>query len=385
MTAPRRLLEDQAHALARRTLEQRCRLTPGPEVNAVLRYLVLRECAEHAESLEVTAYCALSNHHHFVITDLVGGEDSKLSDFFRDLHAVSAKALNTLHGCSGVVWDPGRSFSQVEIHGFEAEIAQWVYVAGQAVAAGIVERPEDWPGVCWLPEDVGTVLTARRPDVLFSTATVEDDDYEDESLREAQARLRERLAKASARDKKRNRPRRRRKQLAKERRRRGEAALPPKAKPRSDLPERVSYRVPVPKCLRGWKLEDVRRYLRHALDLYVAQVHEERRSRGVGFLGPEALAGQNPHAPPPGTKVATAAPATYQSIPTLATRGLDQDAVRALKDDLSQFHQDYGEALELLLSDTPHRTRFPQGAHLRAQEQRRVLAAYRAQAPPRAA
>ena len=59
-------------------------------------------------------------------------------------------------------WDGG-SYDNVEIHGYDASIAQWVYVAGQAVAAGLVERPEDWPGVTWLPEDVGTTRKVHRP------------------------------------------------------------------------------------------------------------------------------------------------------------------------------------------------------------------------------
>ena len=136
MTSERRWIKDQPHALARRTLEQRRRLAPSPALNEALNYLLLHACQQNAEHLEVTAYCALSNHHHLLVTDLHGGVDSRVSDFCRDLHATAAKTLNTLHACSGVVWDPGTSFSQVEVHGFEAEVRQWVYVAGQAVAQG---------------------------------------------------------------------------------------------------------------------------------------------------------------------------------------------------------------------------------------------------------
>ena len=387
MTSARRWIKDQPHALARRTLEQRRRLAPSPEVNEVLSYLLLRECQENQADLEVTAYCALSNHHHLLVTDLKGGADTKVSDFCRDLHATAAKTLNGLHGCSGVVWDPGTSFSGVEIHGFEAEIGQWVYVAGQAVAAGLVERPEDWPGVCWLPEDVGRTLTAKRPEILFSTRVLEDDDADDEALREAQERLQRQRERWSQRDKERSRSRKRRQQLAKERERRAQgASQPPPPKPRSSLPETVSYKVPVPKCLRGWEIEDVRAHLRAALNLYVHEIHERRASQGLGFLGVEALRDQDPHTPPPKTKVDAHSPATYQRIPRLATKGLDKDTVRQLKDDLIQWHQDYEEAVDLLLrSPAPHRARFPVGAHLRAQEQRRIRAAYRAQAPPRAA
>jgi len=387
VTAERRWLKDQPYALARRTLEQRRRLAPSPEVNELLNYLLLHACQRNAEQVEVTAYCALSNHHHLLVTDLEGGAESQVSDLCRDLHATIAKSLNHRHDRSGVVWDPARSFSQVEVHGFEAEVQQWVYVAGQAVAAGLVERPEDWPGICWLPEDVGRTLTAERPEVLFTTRVLEDEDSDDEALREAQERLRRQLERSKRDDLERGRSRRRRKQLARERERRGQALLPkPEApQPSSDLPETVSYTVPVPKCLRGWKIEDVRSYLRAALNLYVSEIHEKRAALGLGFLGVESLRDQDPHTPPPGTKVATASRATYQRIPRMSTRGLDDDSVRELKNDLAQWHEDYAEALELLRSPTPQRARFPRGTHLRAREQRRIRAAYRAQAPPRAA
>ena len=255
------------------------------------------------------------------------------------------------------------------------------------MAAGLVERPEDWPGICWLPEDVGEVLTARRPESLFSTRVLGDDDFDDVALREAQENLRRQLEMSSLDDKKRGRSRRRRKQLAKERERRAQAGqVPPEApRPTSELPETVSYTVPYPKCLRGWEKAEVQRYLRAALNLYVHEIHEQRAAQGLGFVGVEALRDQDPHTPPPGTQIATDAPATYRRIPRLSTRGLDKDTVRQLKDDLAEWHDDYEEALELLLrSPTPHRARFPRGAHLRAQEQRRIRAAYRAQAPPRA-
>ncbi len=241
--------------------------------------------------------------------------------------------------------------------------------------------------MCWLPEDVGRTLTAKRPDVLFSTCVLDDEVPDDEALRQARERLQRKRERWSQQDTKRGRSRKRRQQLGKERERRGQAASsPPPPKPRSSLPETVSYKVPVPKCLRGWEIEDVRAHLRAALNLYVHEIHELRAFQGLGFLGVEALRDQDPHTPPPKTKVATESPATYQRIPRFATKGLDKDTVRQLKDDLIQWHQDYEEAVDLLLrSPAPHRARFPVGAHLRAQEQRRIRAAYRAQAPPRAA
>jgi len=386
----RRYFHGRSYALARRCNEQRSRLLPSEEANQIVSYVLLLCCSRNALDLDVTAYCALTNHHHLVVTDRSeGGPDSKISKFCRDLHATIAKALNRLHEVSGAVWDPTTSFSDVEIHGFEAEVAQWVYAAGQAVAAGLVERPEDWPGVHWLPEDIGRTLTAERPEVLFSTQSL--DPIDEEALREAQAELRRQLDRAARDDKKRGRSRRRRQQLREERERRAQSEDPPSQQPRpgsSSLPRRVSYTVPIPQCLReaGMSVEEARVYLREALDLYVARIHEDRAERGLGFLGVEALQFQDPHSPPPMTHVDTQHPARYQTRPRLATKSLPDEVVRELKNDLMQWEHDYDQELKLLLySPTPHRARFPKGAHLRVQETRRLGLAYRAQAPPRAA
>lgn len=360
-------------------------MVPHPGVNRIVNYVLLLCCSRNAGDLDVTAYCALSNHHHLLLTDRSrGGPDSKISDFFRDLHATIGKALNREHKVSGAVWDPTRSFHGVEIHGFEAEVAQWVYVAGQAVAAGLVARPEDWPGVHWLPEDIGRTLTAERPDVLFSTRQL--DGLDDE---EVEALARELDAKSKD-DKRRGRTRRRRKQLRRERANRAQAKQPRLASvpsPKSSLPRRVSYTVPIPKCLQeaGMDVEEARRYLRRALDAYVAKIHEERAAEGLGFLGPEEIFRQGPFQPPE-THVDTDHPATYRPRPRLATKGLSKEEADALKSELMQWEADYAKELKVLLdSPTPHRARFPKGAHLRVRETRRLRRAYRAQAPPRAA
>ena len=60
------------------------------------------------------------------------------------------------------------------------------------------------------------------------------------------------------------------------------------------------------------------------------------------------------------------------------------DEVVSLKDGLIQFRADHREGVKELQGDTPHRARFPAGAHRRAQELKRILAAYRAKPPPAA-
>jgi len=133
-------------------------------------------------------------------------------------------------------------------------------------------------------------------------------------------------------------------------------------------------------------VEEARLYLREALDLYVAQIHAKRHEEQLAFLRAEALYEQDPFLPPPRTYIDTDHPARYKTRPRLATKGLPDEEVRQIKDDLLQWESDYSEELKVLLySPKPHRARFPEGAHLRVRETRRLAIAYRAQAPPRAA
>ena len=286
-----------------------------------------------------------------------------------------ARALNAQLGRGGALWDGG-SYDNVEVHGYDATIAQWVYFAGQAVAAGLVERPEDWPGLTWLPEDIGTTKRVKRPDHAFfgttSKRNLTENPWVDLRAEVSAEELRKRRVEN---DRKRGRTRKRREQLAKERDRRDERASEPELVSTSTLPEWVEYEIPAPAGLQKMHIKDARAILRQALDEYVAAIHEERARRGLSVLGVARVLEQSPY------EAAGDSWPGFGRNPRIACTGMPKAVRLALYDELVQWRLDHRHGVEELLKGSAWRARFPRGAYGRAKELRRILAA-RAQPPP---
>jgi REP element-mobilizing transposase RayT len=89
----------------------------------------------------VHAACVMSNHHHMVVSDPGG----RLPEFLRELHRLTAKALNAAQGQWENLWaaEPCNIVRLVTDEDVEEKIA---YVAANPVAAGLVQQPEEWPG-----------------------------------------------------------------------------------------------------------------------------------------------------------------------------------------------------------------------------------------------
>ncbi|MBL4847936.1 MAG: hypothetical protein JKY65_20670 [Planctomycetes bacterium] len=378
MTQPRRLRKDQTHTVCRRTTGRIFFLKPTPKTNQVLEYALVLACSRHHPEVEVSGFASISNHYHNNLRDRVGGAKSKVPKFFADFNSLVARALNAQFGRGGALWDGG-SYDNVEVHGYDATIAQWVYVAGQAVAAGLVERPEDWPGLTWLPEDIGTTKRVRRPDHAFFGSTSRRDLSENPwvDLR-AEVRAEELSKRRAESDRKRGRTRKRRKQLAKERDRREKRASESEPVNTSTLPEWVTYTIPAPEGLQEMEIEDARVILRQALDDYVAAIHEQRAREGLGFLGVARVMEQSPY------EAAGDSWPSFGRNPRIACTGMPKADRLKLYDELIQWRLDHRKGVEQLREGSPWRARFPRGAHRRTKELRRILAARR-QPPPLAA
>ena len=378
VTQPRRLPKDQTHTVCRRTTGRTFFLKPTRKTNQVLEYALGLVCQRYHLDLKVSGFCAISTHYHTNLHDKLGGPESKVPKFFTDFNSLTARALNAQLGRGGALWDPG-SYDNVEIHGYDASIAQWVYVAGQAVAAGLVERPEDWPGLTWLPEDIGTTKHVKRPDHAFFGSTPKRDLSENPwaELR-AEVRAEDLRKRQAAQDLKRGRTRKRRQQLAKAREQRAKRAPDPKPAHTSTLPAWVSYTIPAPEALKNMLIEDARAILRQALDEYVAAIHEKRAQEGLSVLGVARVMAQNPY------EAAGDSWPTFGRNPRIAATGMPKADRLALYDELCQWRADHRKGVEELLKGSPWRARFPKGTYRRAKELRRILAA-RAQPPPLAA
>ncbi|MGM0578966.1 MAG: transposase [Myxococcota bacterium] len=161
MTLPRRVIPGATYLVTRRCFERRFLLVPRGQVPEVFGYCLAVAAERHG--IQVHAAAALSNHWHGVVTDPSG----HISAFIRDFHALTARALNAHHGRWDAVWS-GQRPSLVRLVGPEDVMDKLVYTLTNVVAAGLVRRHDDWPGLHTAP---GSTLRAparfERPRRFF--------------------------------------------------------------------------------------------------------------------------------------------------------------------------------------------------------------------------
>lgn len=161
MTAPRQVLEGATYLVTRRCSERRFFLRPSKKTTAMFQFL-LAAIAERYGIL-IHAFCVLSNHYHLVITDPA----ARLPEFHRDLDALVARAFNLWLGRGEALWDPD-SYSAVRLEGPRAILEKIVYVLANPVAAGLVRRGAEWPGLWSDPAQIGrAALEIGRPTAFF--------------------------------------------------------------------------------------------------------------------------------------------------------------------------------------------------------------------------
>lgn len=253
MTLPRRLLRDQTYLVTRRCSQRMFLLRPSVQVELVLTYCVAYAAKKYGILLH--GWIVLANHVHLVCTD----PHARLPAFMGWFDGHVARALNVHHRRGEAFWAPG-SYSAVLLSDRAAVMDKLVYTLTNAVAAGLVSQPAEWPGLRTLPEDVGTlVLEATRPTFFFRKAEDETDDDEDS----ARARQRRRFP------------------------------------PRDPLPDHVSLALTKPPQFADMTDDEFRAELARRVDDRVREIHEERAGRGLtGWLGAEAVLLQDPFATP---------------------------------------------------------------------------------------
>jgi putative transposase len=157
MATPRCVFPGDTYLITRRCAHRTFRLRPCEETNAIFLYCLAFAARE--TGVLVHAVCVMSDHHHVVVTDPNG----VLPDFLRELHRLTAKALNARQGQWENFWaaEPCNVVRLATNEDIEDKIA---YVAANPVAAGLVDEPHRWPGVLAWGESVREV---QRPEVYF--------------------------------------------------------------------------------------------------------------------------------------------------------------------------------------------------------------------------
>lgn len=163
VSAPRIVLPNSTVLVTRRTVRRYHLFSPDPAVRNLVVY-ALAVCADKFDIL-VHAVVLMSTHLHFVVTDTYG----VLPDFLRELHRLIALGTKVLRKWEGPVWDHEKT-SVVRLLTPEAILEKIAYCMANPVAAGLVRRACDWPGLTTGPSELGAwTLSATRPSVFFDT------------------------------------------------------------------------------------------------------------------------------------------------------------------------------------------------------------------------
>jgi len=163
MSTPRRIAPGTTYLVTRRTTRRHFLMNPDKRrvLLAVYWYATALLAAEFG--IEIHAVQVLSNHMHEVLTDTRG----ELPKFLSQRNRLMANAIKVLRGWPEEVFSR-EGASVVALYGDDAVLQKIGYTLSNAVAAGLVARPEDWPGVTLAATDIGTrTIRVDRPAVYF--------------------------------------------------------------------------------------------------------------------------------------------------------------------------------------------------------------------------
>lgn len=160
MTPPRQILPGTNFEVCARTFARTFRLLPQSEVNQLFLYVLGLAAARYG----ITLYglVVMVTHYHLKGFDTLG----LLPDFERDLNSLFARALNALQGLDDKLWS-GDGYHLVRPQSAEDLRARMGYILANPVAADLVSRAADYPGVLILPRDIGRTLVVDRPTFFF--------------------------------------------------------------------------------------------------------------------------------------------------------------------------------------------------------------------------
>jgi len=246
----------------------------------------------------------------------------------------------------------------------------------------MVRRPELWPGVTFLPEDLGTVITVSKPEGAFFGGRGREDRApgDDYALQDWKEHLAEEERRALERGRERDREKvlagrgvsaKRRRELLRQRRNRlrrlqRERQEEQAAQARSTLPDEVTIAIGVPRGYPEYEdmdVDDLRRHFRELLEAELQEVHAARLAEGKKrYMGVKAILAQDPR------DSAGSVRPTFARVPVIACKG-DSAARYAILKELVAWRVRYRQALEerrqrlKSQAGTEHEVAFPLGTY----------------------
>ncbi|WP_083457416.1 hypothetical protein [Sandaracinus amylolyticus] len=161
MTQPRLIEPGAVYLVTRRTLRRHHLFAPDPRMTRIFRYALA--VAAQRTGVRVHACVLMSTHEHLVVSDPEGC----LPRFIHHFHRHVALATKVLRKWEGAVWDHEPT-SVVELRTPHAVAEKIAYAIANPVAAALVSRAKDWPGVTTRPDEIGTAIwRVERPTEYF--------------------------------------------------------------------------------------------------------------------------------------------------------------------------------------------------------------------------
>lgn len=157
MTRPKEHHPGQLAELTRRTAHRTFFWRPGADTRELYGYMFGKAANDHGQLAH--AACLMSNHTHMLMTDAT----ARRSDFMQQLFSNATRKRNLQLNRRENIWAPQAPGDMVVLD-LEKTIQRVLYIALQPVAAGCVERVEDWTGFQILPRHWGKPMRFERPE-----------------------------------------------------------------------------------------------------------------------------------------------------------------------------------------------------------------------------
>ncbi|MCB9507734.1 MAG: hypothetical protein H6698_04650 [Myxococcales bacterium] len=160
MTPPRQILPNTNFEVCTRTFARTFRLLPTPTIKNAILYIV--GVAAQRYNIALYAMVAMTTHYHLAGRD----RDGRLPEFIQYVNSLLARALNAEQGLDDKFWS-GDGYHLLRPESADDLLRRLIYITANPVAADLVNRATDYPGLLTRPRDIGTNIIAKRPDFFF--------------------------------------------------------------------------------------------------------------------------------------------------------------------------------------------------------------------------
>ena len=161
MTTPRQVLPGATVMISRRIARRQLLITPSALINQIFLYCIA--VAAKRTNMVLHAVVVLGNHLHIILTD----PDARHPEFSRWLFEFTAKCVNASRGRWENLWSTEEP-SVVNLERPEDFIDKLLYTIANPVAAALVNKSAEYPGVVSQPKDyLEEPVEIARPEVFF--------------------------------------------------------------------------------------------------------------------------------------------------------------------------------------------------------------------------